>query len=378
MDKLFKMSNNLADVQMPSFPRPLNAIRRSTIPGRPRSIYYGCGSPNSTCYQLTNDFEQQFGATYKANAGDIFVSPDGTVIWQLQHASLRTWTYVIGSIAPTLKINKDFYIFENTDVTFSNSELVQTPQPIPIGWEFDMDLTEHEMKFAYLPIFAPDLFGSLEKNNTNFRFRYIVDNTGWYLEIDAALGKIVIPSSKLPYVSDTWKAYQMREMEYDRAERDRAIRGARDKFMGDVARGFTNGALAAGLSASTATFAPVVGGIAVISSILGAASDRSAAISDAKMMQENKEKLMYNAIDTYYNGGYGYRLIFSDAFVVRVAMPVEDMDETVLISGYSCTGNMETALEKGYLQGTPEPSSEIKGTLKDILISEIQMGVWLL
>ena len=106
--------------------------------------------------------------------------------------------------------------------------------------------------------------------------------------------------------------------------------------------------------------------------------DRQVEVSNAQRQQDNKENMMKSAVDNCYNSGYGYRLATSNDFMVNIAMPIDDMEKEVKMSGYSCTGTLVATLDKGFIQGTPKPSAEIKGTIRNLIVSELQMGTWII
>ena len=59
-------------------------------------------------------------------------------------------------------------------------------------------------------------------------------------------------------------------------------------------------------------------------------------------------------------------------------MPIDDMSTLIPVIGYSCTGVLEATLSPGFIQGTPAPGSGIKGIYRDLMTSELQMGLWII
>ena len=146
--------------------------------------------------------------------------------------------------------------YNNTTIEFGQKNKIRSIGPI--SGEFNLNLTDEEKKFGVATVFAPSVMGTIDRAQNKVNYYYEVDNTGWYLNLELPMGKIVIPSFKLPYTSDAWKEYQFREMEYDRAELARANEYAKDKFWADVAKGIGNGAVAGGFAG---THSPQFGGV---------------------------------------------------------------------------------------------------------------------
>ena len=279
-------------------------------------------------------------------------------------------------LAPT-KAFRWMYVYNNTTIEFGQKDKIRSIGPI--SGEFNLNLTDEEKKFGVATVFAPSVMGTIDRAQNKVNYYYEVDNTGWYLNLELPMGKIVIPAFKLPYASDAWKEYQFREMEYDRAELARANEYAKDKFWADVAKGIGNGAVAGGFAGThSPQFGGVMGGLSIAGTVLGAYADRQVEVSNAQRQQDNKENMMKSAVDNYYNSGYGYRLATSNDFMVNIAMPIDDMEKEVEMSGYSCTGTLVATLDKGFIQGTPKPSAEIKGTIRNLIVSELQMGTWII
>jgi hypothetical protein len=277
----------------------------------------------------------------------------------------------------SITANKRMYVYNNDLIEFYKKDGMLSLSP-SYG-NMGLDLSDDEQKFGVATIFAPNVVGSIDRSQTQIPWYYEVDNTGWYLVLETPMNKIVIPSFKLPYMSDAWKSYQFREMEYDRAELGRSIQYAKDKFWSDVAKGFGNGAVAGGFAGThSPKFGAQMGIISMAGATAGAYADRQVEIANAQRQQDNKELLMKNALDNYYNTGHGYRTADNNDFMINIAMPIDDMENEVKISGYSCTGNLVASLERGFIQGLPEPSDAIKGTIRNLITSELQMGVWII
>ncbi len=274
---------------------------------------------------------------------------------------------------------KEMYIYESSDLTVNLNNPVEYTNPIIKTGTIQMNMSDEEKKFGVATVYAPNVMGTIERAQSSIPYYFEIDNTGWYLNLELPMNKIVIPSMKLPYSSSAWKAYQFREMEYDRAELSRANQYAKDKFWSDVAKGFGNGAVAGGFAGThSPKFGAQMGIISMAGAAMGAYADRQVEMANAQRQQENKENLMKNAVNNYYNPGYGYRLAKNNDFMINIAMPIDDMENEVKISGYSCTGNLVASLERGFIQGLPEPSDAIKGTIRNLITSELQMGVWII
>lgn len=277
------------------------------------------------------------------------------------------------------------YQFKDKYITLEYITLDNQFTPTINEGTFTLGLTDNEKKFGTLAVFGPNMLGVITRDYAHatevsgIPYRYVSDNTGWYLEIDTLMNKIVIPSNKLPYISDAWSAYKFREMEYDRNELARANEYARNKFKGDLVKGISNGAIAGGFAGTnSAGFGLLMGGLSFAGAAAGAYMDREASLQDNATAQRNKEEMMRDAVDIQYNGGYGYRYFNSPDYVVRVAMPIDDMGTLIPVIGYSCTGVLEAILQPGFIQGTPAPGSGIKGIYRDLMTSELQMGLWII
>ncbi len=274
---------------------------------------------------------------------------------------------------------KKAYVYGCNDVTFNTDKPERIYDLNPIIGEFTLGLTNTERKFGVATVFAPQVMGVIDRSQTTISYSYEVDNTGWYLNLYTPMNKIVIPSMKLPYVSDAWRAYQMREMEYDRAELNRSNQYANDKFWGDIAKGMANGALAGGFAGThSPAFGLAMGGTQFIGTAIGASIDRRVETENNKRAYDNIVERMKTEVDSYYNSGYGYRMVDSTDFCINIAMPIDDMDNEVKMSGYSCTGNLTAVLTTGFIQGMPEPNDEIKGTIRNLIVNELQSGVWII
>ena len=371
--KRMYIKRNAPDGLVAETPEPISNTYISTVAGVPNA--------SMTASQIETAFFADFGIIgreFRMNC--VYTNADETVVWQDTGTTTPNWVLVTGGIKPNYYEPKQMYFFDDTDILFSTDVLVSSNKPQCIEGTFNLELTDLEMKFGVALVFGPTLLGNIEKSMVELvTYRYVADNTGWYLELDTAVNKIVIPSSKLPYISDSWRAYKLREMEYDRNELARANDYAKNKFWGDIVKGISNGALAGGFAGThSAAFGLQMGAMSFAGSTLGAYSDMGVSIADNERAQQNKEQLMRNSVDVEYNAGYGFRLLFSNSFIVRIIVPQDDMTDLVKITGYSCTGNLTATIAAGYLQGTPEPNNLIKGMVKDILMSELQMGVWLL
>lgn len=274
---------------------------------------------------------------------------------------------------------KGLYVYNATDSTFNKNSIKDFSEPTILSGNVSLNLTNEEKKFGVATVLAPQVMGVIERSQTTISYRYEVDNTGWYLNIDLPMNKIVIPSMKLPYVSDTWRAYQMREMEYDRNELSRTNQYASDKFWGDLAKGMANGALAGGFAGTnSAQFGIAMGATQFIGTAIGATIDRRVETENNKRSYENTVDRMKTAVDSYYNSGYGYRMVDSTDYHINIAMPIDDMTNEVKVSGYSCTGNLTAVLSRGFIQGYPEPNNTIKGTIRNLIVNELQSGVWII
>lgn len=283
------------------------------------------------------------------------------------------------TITPTPSPVKAMYGYETSGIVFKENVTEPYSNPITSSGVLHLNLSDKEQQFGISTVFAPNAVGTIERSQHFVPWYYEVDNTGWYLNLDLPMNKMTIPSMKLPYMSSAWKEYQFREMEYDRAELSRATQYAKDKFWSDVAKGFGNGAVAGGFAGThSPKFGAQMGIISAAGATVGAYADRQVEIANAQRQQDNKELLMKNAVDTHYNSGYGYRMVDNNNFVINIAMPIDDMENEVKISGYSCTGNLVASLERGFIQGLPEPSDAIKGTIRNLITSELQMGVWII
>lgn len=276
-------------------------------------------------------------------------------------------------------IYRRLYIYGTDVFTSFGKDNIEYMHTQPEVGSIVLDMTDEERKFGVSTVFAPNVMGVIERSQVEVPWYYEVDNTGWYLNLELPMNKIVIPSFNLPYVSDAWRAYQFREMEYDRAELARTAQYAKDKFWSDVAKGFGNGAVAGGFAGThSPKFGAQMGIISMAGATVGAYADRQVEIANAQRQQDNKELLMKNAVDAHYNSGHGFRIMANNDFMINIAMPIDDMENEVKISGYSCTGNLVASLERGFIQGLPEPSDAIKGTIRNLITSELQMGVWII
>lgn len=280
---------------------------------------------------------------------------------------------------PIKDATKKLYHYNNLDSTFNISSNATPVILVPRSGTITLGLTQNEEKFGVVTVFAPMVMGVIERSQKTVEYKYEVDNTGWYLNLYLPMNKIVIPSMKLPYVSDAWRAYQMREMEYDRAELNRSNQYATDKFWADIAKGMANGALAGGFAGThSGVFGVAMGGTQFIGTAIGATIDRKVEVANNERAYSNTVDRMKTATDSYYNSGYGYRMINSNDFHINIAIPIDDMTEEVKMSGYSCTGNLTAILERGYIQGNPEPNDSIKGTIRNLIVNELQSGVWII
>lgn len=276
---------------------------------------------------------------------------------------------------------KHLYVYNTADSTFNTSadDWGGEINPTLLSGMFELNLTDTEKKFGIATVLAPQVMGVIERSQTIIPYNYENDNTGWYLNIDLPMNKIVIPSMKLPYLSDSWRAYQMREMEYDRNELSRSNKYANDKFWGDMAKGMANGALAGGFAGThSAPFGLAMGGTQFLGTAIGATIDRQVETVNNQRSYDNTVTRMKTAVDSYYNSGYGYRMVDSEDYHINIAMPIDDMTNEVKLSGYSCTGNLTAALSKGFIQGYPEPNNTIKGTIRNLIVNELQSGVWII
>ena len=88
---------------------------------------------------------------------------------------------------------KHLYVYNTADSTFNTSadNWGGEINPTLLSGTFELNLTDTEKKFGIATVLAPQVMGVIERSQTIISYNYENDNTGWYLNIDLPMNKIV-------------------------------------------------------------------------------------------------------------------------------------------------------------------------------------------